>query len=199
MNKDPLKEPRSHALNPSLGEEGNTLFIAGGIRWIKRCSWWGWHAVPVCVCVCCGAAAFVLDDIQTSSVWVHTSLVVFPRWGPLHGEAVSDCNAIKYQGRAWFCFFFNPPPHLPHNGHYTSTLINVFIADLMRTVCGWLVKLFNFINLGWNLLCTRQTGVTYKRWCCCCRQGGFNNNYSVDIIEVKKERMGCIYVLNGCR
>lgn len=152
-----------------------------------------------CVCVCCGAAAFPSDDIQSWSV------CVFPRWCLLHGEVVSDCSAVKYQGRAQFCFFFFTPlpPTPPHNGHYMSTLINVFIADLMRTVCGWLVKLFNFINLGWNLLCTCQTGVTYKRcFCgCCrrCRQGGFNNNYSMGIIEVKKERMGCIYVLNGCR
>jgi len=52
MNKDPLKHPRSDALNPSLSKEGDALFIVGGIRWIKRCSWWGWHVVSVPQCVC---------------------------------------------------------------------------------------------------------------------------------------------------
>lgn len=67
MNKDPLKDPRSDALNPSLGKEGNALFIVGGIRWIKRCSWWGWHAAPVSQCVC---------------LWASLSGCVWFRWHP---------------------------------------------------------------------------------------------------------------------
>lgn len=75
MNKDLLKDPCSDALNPSLSKEGNALFIVGGIRWIKRCSWWGWCVASVCVCVffvsehlsvtTCG-----LDDIQSASVFI---------------------------------------------------------------------------------------------------------------------------------
>lgn len=33
-------------------------------------------------------------------------------------------------------------------GHFLSSLMNVFIGYVMRTSYGWLVKLFNFINLG---------------------------------------------------
>lgn len=115
----------------------------------------------LCACVCCRVSVWGLDDIRSSFVCVHTSLVVFPEWCPLHGEAVSAqrCETSRESLTPLSVFYFFPP----HNGHNTSTLINAFIADLMRTVCGWLVKLFNFINLGWNLLCTRQTGVTYKR------------------------------------
>lgn len=74
MNKDLLKDPCSDALNPSLSKEGNALFIVGGIRWIKRCSWWGWCVVSVCVCVFVSEHLSVttcgLDDIQSASVFI---------------------------------------------------------------------------------------------------------------------------------
>lgn len=69
MNKDLLKDPCSDALNPSLSKEGNALFIVGGIRWIKRCSWWGWCVASVCVCV-----FFCL--------WASLSDYVWFRWHP---------------------------------------------------------------------------------------------------------------------
>lgn len=155
MNKDPLKDPRSDALNPSLGKEANALFIVGGIRWIKRCSWWGWHAVPVSQSVCLWVAACGSDDIQGVSVFIFRSLIIFcvcvhwvggqPARVPLCLSSVSACELSRRGNRRRALFFFN--------GHFTSSLMNVFIGYVMRTSYGWLVKLFNFINLGWNLLC----------------------------------------------
>lgn len=171
MNKDPLKDLRSDALNPSLGKEGNTLFIVGRIRWIKRCSWWGWHAVlpSQCVCVCESIPWWLCLGFRWHPeficVYIHKSGGIswvmsagFGRGG-FSAFPVSACEPKHWgdQVRVLFYFIFSC------NGHFTSTLINVFIADLMRTVHGWLVKLFYFINLGWNLLCRLRTGVTYKR------------------------------------
>lgn len=159
MNKDPLKDPRSDALNPSLGKEGNALFIVGGIRWIKRCSWWGWHAVPVSQCVCVSEHLWVavcgLDDTQSASVFIFRSLIVFcvcvSAGGGGRPASCSVSSSVSAREpsrggnrrRALFSF----------NGHFVSSLMNVFIGYVMRTSYGWLVKLFNFINLGWNLLC----------------------------------------------
>lgn len=166
MNKDPLKDPRSDALNPSLGKEGNALFIVGGIRWIKRCSWWGWHAVPVsqCVCVCLWASLSgcvwfrwhpecicVYIPESDSILCVYVCVCVSVRWGGGRPASCSVSSSVSAREpsrggnrrRALFSF----------NGHFMSSLMNVFIGYVMRTSYGWLVKLFNFINLGWNLLC----------------------------------------------
>lgn len=158
MNKDPLKDPCSDALNPSLSKEGNALFIVGGIRWIKRCFWWEWHVVPMswCVCVCaslCGCVWFRWHP-ECISVYIQRSdrvLCVCVR--PL-GEQLASVLPCLLCVSLWtkppkkskesFIFF---------NGHFMSSLMNVFIGYVMRTSYGWLVKLFNFINLGWNLLC----------------------------------------------
>lgn len=156
MNKDPLKDPRSDALNPSLGKEGNALFIVGGIRWIKRCSWWGWHAVPVSQCVCLWASlsGYVWFRWHPECICVYIQecdsvLCVCVRWGsgrPVSCSVSSLCQ-LSHWGNRRRVFFFS------FNGHFMSSLMNVFIGYIMRTSYGWLVKLFNFINLGWNLLC----------------------------------------------
>lgn len=46
-----LEDPRSDVLNPSLSKEGTALFMVGGFRWIKRCSWRGRCEVPLSGCV----------------------------------------------------------------------------------------------------------------------------------------------------
>lgn len=161
MNKDLLKDPCSDALNPSLSKEGNALFIVGGIRWIKRCSWWGWRVASVCVCVCvcvyehlsgttCG-----LDDIQSASVFILSlyCVCVCVSIGWMAGQCPAlpspyqlvNWTAEETEGKFYFIFFFI--------GHFMFSLMNVFIGYVIRTSSGWLVKLFNFINLRWNLLC----------------------------------------------
>lgn len=158
MNKDPLKDPCSDALNPSLGKEGDALFIVGGIRWIKRCSWWGWHAVPVSQSVCLWASlsGCVRFRWHPECICVYIqesdSILCGVRWGSgrpvsCYVSSVSACELNQWvnRRRALFIFF--------SNRHFMSSMMNVFIGDVMRTSYGWLVKLFNFINLGWNLLC----------------------------------------------
>lgn len=159
MNKDLLKDPCSDALNPSLSKEGNALFIVGGIRWIKRCSWWGWCVASVCVCVffvsehlsvtTCG-----LDDIQSASVFILSLHCVCVCVHRVNGRPVScaafsvstcELNRRGNQREVLFYFFFI--------GHFMFSLMNVFIGYVIRSSSGWLVKLFNFINLRWNLLC----------------------------------------------
>lgn len=159
MNKDPLKDPRSDALNPSLGKEVNALFIVGGIRWIKRCSWWGWHAVPVSLCVCLRAplsgCVWFRWHPECMCVYIQRSDSISCVC-PLRGWVAGLCPALsrlcqlvnlateEIEGEFYYFFF---------NGHFMSSLMNVFIGYVMRTSYGWLVKLFNFINLGWILLC----------------------------------------------
>lgn len=124
MNKDLLKDPCSDALNPSLSKEGNALFIVGGIRWIKRCSWWGWRVASVCVCVCVSVTTCGLDDIQSGSVFIVTSLpcarvCVCAGWVagrcPALPSPVSTCelNHEEIEGKFYlFLFFFHRAFHV---------------------------------------------------------------------------------------
>lgn len=148
MNKDPLKEPRSDALKPSWSKEGDALFIAGGFRWIKRCSWWEWHVESALPRVCRRASVWLLWRI-----WVQepTRVCVAAQWGsapsPLSCSVSAREPNCRGNRRRLYLFIYFPIRH------FTSSLMNVFIGYVMRTSYGWLVELFNFINLGWNLLC----------------------------------------------
>lgn len=159
MNKDLLKDPCSDALNPSLSKEGNALFIVGGIRWIKRCSWWGWCVASVCVCFFVSEHLSVttcgLDDIQSASVFILS----------LHCVCVCVCPPGEWPASVLRCLLrinlWTEPPRKSKGsfifyffiGHFIFSLMNVFIGYVIRSSSGWLVKLFNFINLRWNLLC----------------------------------------------
>lgn len=116
MNKDLLKDPCSDALNPSLSKEGNALFIVGGIRWIKRCSWWGW-----CVCVCFFVSEHLsvttcgLDDIQSASVFILSlhCVCVCVSTGWMAGQCPAlpspyqlvNWTAEEIKGKFYFLFF----------------------------------------------------------------------------------------------
>lgn len=160
MNKDLLKDPCSDALNPSLSKEGNALFIVGGIRWIKRCSWWGWCVASVCVCVFFCLWASLSDYVwfrwhpECICVYIKSSLCVCVCVHRVNGRPVScaafsvstcELNRRGNQREVLFFIFFI--------GHFMFSLMNVFIGYVIRSSSGWLVKLFNFINLRWNLLC----------------------------------------------
>jgi hypothetical protein len=38
-------------------------------------------------------------------------------------------------------------------GFFMSILMNLFITSTMSSTHGWLARLLNFINLGWNSQC----------------------------------------------
>lgn len=109
----------------------------------------------VCVCVFVSEHLSVttcgLDDIQSASAFILSLHCVCVRACAcvhrVNGQPVScaafsvstcELNRRGNQREVFFFLFI---------GHFMFSLMNVFIGYVIRSSSGWLVKLFNFINL----------------------------------------------------